>query len=60
MNSQQRLARQWLVVFDSEAADFWLSLPEDSDFVGAVRDNINSFGPDEHGIGIENIIDLYN
>jgi hypothetical protein len=58
MSSQQRCAKAWLIAFDGEAADFWRELPDDSDFVGPVRDNINSFGPDEHGIGIENIIDL--
>lgn len=35
--------RTWLVANDSEASDYWSSVP-DIDLVGAVRDNLESFG----------------
>lgn len=50
MNRNEQ-ARFWLIVNDPEAADFWASLPADSDFVNDVRQNIRDFGPDVTGEG---------
>ncbi len=45
--SSQVAAREWLIRNDPEAADFWASLPPDSDFVDAVRQNHRDFGPEQ-------------
>lgn len=42
---RNRLARAWLVRNDPEWD--WASYPDDTDFIGAVADNIMAFGPDE-------------
>jgi hypothetical protein len=49
MKELQMRARRWLVRHDPEWRDGWLSLPIGADFAGAVRDNINSFGPHRSG-----------
>lgn len=36
-------ARTWLIANDREAAEFWRTYPDD-DLIGAVKDNLNSFG----------------
>jgi len=44
MSRKQRMAQLWLMIWDGEAYDFWRDLPPDSDFVGAVKDNMADFG----------------
>jgi hypothetical protein len=46
-NLTQPEAKDWLIENDSEAAEYWKSLPCSTDFREAVRDNINDFGFDE-------------
>lgn len=43
----QQRAQKWLVDHDPEAADFWRSLPEGTDFVDAVDQNVRDFGEDD-------------
>ena len=45
--TSQLQAREWLIRNDPEAAEFWESLPEDSDFIDAVRQNHRDFGPEQ-------------
>lgn len=47
MSRQQQLAKSWLIRNDPDEGAFWRAQPEGADFVGAVRDNLNTFGPDE-------------
>lgn len=42
---RNQLARTWLIKNDPEWD--WAAQADSTDFVGAVRDNINTFGPDE-------------
>lgn len=49
LNSLQLRARGWLIRNDPTPEGFWESAPLDSDFVGDVRQNLESFGP--HGGG---------
>lgn len=39
-----KLAKQWLLIHDSEAADFWLSVTDKKGLIGGVEDNLKSFG----------------
>lgn len=38
-------ARNWLVKYDAEQADYWQNAPDDWDFVQCVRENLRDFGP---------------
>lgn len=40
----QEQAREWLIKYDKEAADYWRELPANTDFKRAVLDNCNDFG----------------
>jgi len=44
-----RLCLSWLLRNDPEAREYWRSLPEGADLEGAVRDNLQQFGPDISG-----------
>lgn len=46
-NRKQLLAKMWLIRHDPDPTNFWRNLHDDSDFVGAVRDNLHIFGPDD-------------
>jgi hypothetical protein len=51
-NYSQERAREWLIENDPEAAKYWATLPNTTDFVFAVQENIKDFGPefeDEEG-----------
>lgn len=45
MQHRNKLARAWLVRNDPDYD--WGALPADTDFIGAVADNLGTFGPDE-------------
>jgi hypothetical protein len=39
-----KLAKTWLIIHDSEAADFWNSVKDKEGLIGGVEDNLKSFG----------------
>lgn len=41
----QEQARAWLIKFDPEGAEYWAGLPDDTDFLLCVLENIADFGP---------------
>ncbi len=40
----QTQARNWLIKYDRDAAEFWQSLPDSENFTQAVAENIRDFG----------------
>lgn len=47
--AMQEAAREWLILNDPEAAEYWAACPADSDFIEAVQENLRDFDEDQVG-----------